>query len=94
MARLVRHRPTKGLEKTLCRLLTILPRPDHVTRTGGYRVAGGSHPPPAPTERSVRICQVDQPLLAFTPADPGVRSYRTGLLWKVTCGLAATLCQD
>ena len=42
----------------------------------------------------LRICQVDQPLLAFTPTDPGVRSYRTRLFWKVTCGVAATLCQD
>jgi hypothetical protein len=24
-------------------------------------------------------CRVNQPLLAFIPSDPGVRSYRTGL---------------
>ncbi len=45
-------------------------------------------------EPDVQICRVDQPLLAFTPTDPGVRSYRTGLLWKVTCGRARVPRQD
>ncbi len=44
-------------------------------------------------EPDLRICRVDQPLLAFTPTDPGVRRYRTGLFWKVTCGPVATLYQ-
>ena len=45
-------------------------------------------------EPDVRICRVDQPLLAFTPTDPGVRRYRAGLLGKVTRGRARAPCQD
>ncbi len=36
-------------------LLAISGSQVHVATTVSYRVAGGGHPPPAPTERSVRI---------------------------------------
>ncbi len=62
-------------------------------RGGLGHVASLRFPSPL-IEPDVRICRVDQPLLAFTPTDPIVRRYRNGLYWKVTCVHGDAPCQD
>jgi hypothetical protein len=82
LSRQVRRHLARKVTKPVrvcARALTLLQRQALLDAVHQTRFIDRSVPYIYATLLDENLCRVNQPLLAFIPSDPGVRSYRTGL---------------